>query len=219
MNTAANTNANATENANGKAAVNAIARRALRLASSLIALAFTLAVYAAPALAAANPQEEAGSTTGWIYRWINFLIFVAVLIWVFVKKTPPYFRGRRRAIADAIAESARAREEAERQQREAEAKMATLGKQVEELRVRARRESDAEALRIRALAREDAKRIELAGQVEIRAAERTAQLELQTIAARAAIDRAETLLEQQMTKQTDASLFGEFLAELEGSAN
>lgn len=199
--------------------MNAIMRRALRLASSLIAVAFALGVYAAPALAAANPQEEAGSTTGWIYRWINFLIFVAVLVWVFVKKTPPYFRGRQEAIAAAIAESARAREEAERQQREAEAKMATLDKQVEELRARARRESGAEALRIRALAQEDAKRIELAGQVEIRAAERAAQLELQTIAARRAIDRAETLLERQMTQQTDASLFRGFVAELEGSAN
>ena len=199
--------------------MNTMTRRALRLASSLVAVAFALALLATPALAATNPQEEAGSTTGWIYRWINFGIFVAVLVWVFVKKTPPYFRGRQEAIAAAIAESARAREEAERQQREAEAKMAALDKQVEELRARAKRESDAEALRIRALAQEDAKRIELAGQVEIRAAARAAQLELKAIAARAAVDRAETLLEQQMTQQTDASLFRGFVAELEGSAN
>jgi len=190
--------------------------RAARLAA---AVAFACALYAAPALAATNPEEAAGTTTGWIYRWINFGIFVAVLVWVFVKKTPPYFRGRQEAIATAIAESARAREEAERQQREAEAKMATLETTVAELRTRAKRESGAEAERIRMLAKEDAKRIELAGQVEIRAAERAAQMELKAIAARVAIDRAETLLAQRMTPQTDASLFHGFVAELAGSAN
>jgi len=194
-------------------------RRFVRVAGLAAAMMFTCALYTAPALAATNPEEAAGTTTGWIYRWINFGIFVAVLVWVFVKKTPPYFRGRQEAIAAAIAESARAREAAERQQREAEAKMATLEATVAELRARAKRESAAEAERIRALAREDAKRIELAGQAEIRAAERAAQMELKTIAARVAIDRAKTLLEQQMTPQTDAALFRGFVAELAGSAN
>lgn len=194
-------------------------RSFVRAAGSIAAVLFALAVCAAPVLASTNPEEAAGTTTGWVYRWINFGIFVAVLVWVFVKKTPPYFRGRQEAIAAAIAESARAREEAERQQREAEAKMATLEATVAELRARAKRESAAEGERIRALAKEDAKRIELAGQVEIRAAERAAEMELKAIAARVAVDRAQTLLEQQMTPQTDASLFRGFVAELAGSAN
>ncbi|HKV26648.1 MAG TPA: ATP synthase F0 subunit B [Candidatus Acidoferrales bacterium] len=197
----------------------AVSRRVARLASSIAAVLFALALCAAPLLAATNPEEAAGTTTGWVYRWINFGIFVAVLVWVFAKKTPAYFRGRQDAIAAAIAESARAREEAERQQREAETKMAMLDATVAELRARAKRESAVEAERIRALAKEDAKRIELAGQVEIRAAERAAEMELKTIAARVAIDRAETLLEQQMTPHADASLFGGFVAELAGSAN
>lgn len=199
--------------------MNAKARRALRLGSSLAAMVFAAALLAAPALAAANPQEEAGTTTGWIYRWINFAIFVGVLVWVFVKKTPPYFRGRQEAIAAAIAESARAREEAERQQREAEAKMATLDKEVADLRERAKRESVAEINRIRALTQEDAKRIEVAGQMEVRAAERAAEMELKAIAARTAIERSEKLLEKQMTAQADATLFREFVVELNGSAN
>ena len=194
-------------------------RRSARVAGSMAAVLFALAVCAAPALASANPEEAANTTTGWIYRWINFGIFVAVLVWVFVKKTPPYFRGRQEAIVAAIEESARAREEAQRQQREAEAKMATLDATVAELRTRAKRESATENERIRALAKEDAKRIELAGQVEIRAAERAAEMELKTIAARVAVEHAEKLLEQQMTAQTDASLFRGFVAELAGSVN
>ncbi|HEV2287345.1 MAG TPA: ATP synthase F0 subunit B [Candidatus Acidoferrales bacterium] len=194
-------------------------RRVGRLGAWLSAMAFMAALYAAPVLAQSNPADEANSTTGWVYRWINFGIFAAVLIWAFAKKTPPAFRHRREVIGAAIAESTRAREEAERQQREAETKMATLEKQVEELRARAKKESAAEVERIRALAQEEAKRIEQAEQMEIRAAERAAQLELKAIAARMAVERAEALLQQQMTPTVEAGLFRGFVADLQGSAN
>lgn len=181
--------------------------------------AFALAVFAAPVFAATNPQEEAGTTTGWIYRWINFLIFVGVLVWVFAKKTPPYFRSRQKAIADAIAESARARDEAERQRREAQQKMASLDSEVAELRARAKQESAAETQRIQALAQEEAKRIAQAGQMEIRAAERAAQTELKAIAARLAIERAEALLRGEMNPQAESNLFRGFVSQLQGAEN
>lgn len=183
-------------------------------------IAFTLAIFAAPVLAAANPQEEAGTTTGWIYRWINFLIFVGALIWAFTNKgTRAYFRSRQTTIGDAIAESARAREEAERQQRAAEQKMTSLDKEVADLRARAKQESAAETQRIRALAQEEAKRIEQSGQLEIRAAERAAQSELKAIAARLAIERAEALLRDQVNPQAESNLFRGFVAALQGASN
>jgi F-type H+-transporting ATPase subunit b len=193
--------------------------RILRWLRGACAITFALVIFAAPVLAAANPQEEADTTTGWIYRWINFLIFVGVLVWFFAKKTPAYFRSRQEAIADAIAESARAREEAERQERAAEQKMASLDREVADLRARAKEESAAEAQRIRALAQEEAKRIDQAGQMEIRAAERAAQAELKTIAARLAIDRAEALLHDQVNSQAESNLFRGFVAALQGVSN
>lgn len=183
------------------------------------AMVFALAIFAAPVFAAASPQEAAETTTGWIYRWINFLIFVGVLVWVFAKKTPPYFRSRQKAIADAIAESARAREDAERQERVAEEKMASLDHEIAELRTRAKQESAAEAQRIHALAQEEAKRIEQASQMEIRAAERAAQTELKAIAARLAIERAEALLVERVHSQAESNLFRGFVAALEGASN
>jgi F-type H+-transporting ATPase subunit b len=181
--------------------------------------ALALAFCAAPVFAAANPQEEAGTTTGWIYRWINFLILVGVLVWVFTKKTPPYFRARQKAIADAIAESARAREEAERHERAAEQKMASLDAEVADLHASAKQESAAETLRIRALAQEEVKRIDQAAQFEIRAAERAAQSELKAIAARLAIDRAEALLRDKVDTRAESDLFRRFVASLEGAVN
>jgi F-type H+-transporting ATPase subunit b len=174
---------------------------------------------AAPALAAANPQEEADSRIGWIYRWLNFLIFLGAIVYFFYKKTPSFFHRRREAIVEAIAESARAQEEAGRQKRAAEAKLATLDKEVEELRARSIREIAAENGRIRALAQEEAKRIEQAGKIEILAAEHAAQSELKAMAARLAIERAEALLQQQMTPRAESAMFTGFLAELEGSVN
>ena len=192
-----------------------VSRCLQRVCSTALAFAFC----AAPAFAAANPQEEAGSTTGWIYRWINFLILVGVLVWVFTKKTPPYFRARQKAIADAIAESARARKEAERHEHAAEQKMASLDAEVADLHTRAEQESAAEIQRIRALAQEEVKRIDQAAQFEIRASERAAQLELKTIAARLAIDRAEALLRDKVDTQTESDLFRGFVASLEGALN
>jgi F0F1-type ATP synthase membrane subunit b/b' len=194
-------------------------RRLMRFGSALAAVAAGIFLTAAPALAAANPQEEADSTLGWIYRWLNFLIFFGFIVYFFYKKTPPFFRRRREAIVEAIAESARAREAAERQQREAEAKLATLDKEVAELRVRSNREIAAEIERIRALAQEEARRIEQAGKIEVLAAEHAAQTELKVMAARLAIDRAEALLRQQMTPREESAMFTGFLMDLEGGVN
>ncbi len=197
-----------------------MSRRLCRGLHELCALAMLVAFAAAPVLAATNPQEEASTTTGWIYRWINFSIFAALIVWGFTNKgTRGYFRNRQKGISDAIAESARAREEAERQEREAEQKMASLDREVADLRSRAKQESAAEAERIRALAREDAKRIEQSAQLEIRAAERAAQMQLKAIAARMAVERAEDILRNRVTAQTDSTLFRGFVSALEGSAN
>lgn len=174
---------------------------------------------AIPALAAANPEQEADSTIGWIYRWLNFLIFFGFIFYFFYKKTPPFFRRRREAIVEAIAESARAREAAEQQQRDAKAKLATLDKEVAELRERSSIEIAAEIERIRTLAREEAKRIEQAGKIEILAAEHAAQSALKAMAARLAIERAEALLRKQMTPRAESAMFTDFLTELEGSVN
>lgn len=197
-----------------------MSRRMLVWLRGTCALIGLLAFAIAPALAAANPQEEAGTTTGWIYRWINFSIFVALIVWGFTNKgTRAYFHSRQKSISDAIAESTRAREEASRQERDAEQKMASLDHEVAEMRTRAKQESAAEAERIRALAREEAKRVGESALLEIRAAERAAQLELRVIASRVAIERAEDLLREQVNRQAESNLFHGFVAALEGAAN
>jgi len=169
---------------------------------------------AAPAFAQEGESSPLDTTTGWIFRWINFAAVFGLIVWGFAK-LGPYFRQHAREIADQIAEGARAREAAEAKSREAQAKMADLPNEIAAIRAEARRDSAAEILRLRAQTKEEAEKVELATQAEIAAAERAARLELKSIAAEMAIERAEALLREQMTPRTEAALLKTYVGELD----
>jgi F-type H+-transporting ATPase subunit b len=154
-----------------------------------------------------------------IFKWINFAIVAGLILWVFGKVLPPKFRSNAEKISSAISNATAAKAEADRQLREAEMKLANLEKEVAELRSFAERESAGEADRIRALAKSDAQKIFLAATAEIEAAERAARLELKAIAAKLAVDGAESLIARQLTLQTQESLVSAFVKSLDGRPN
>jgi F-type H+-transporting ATPase subunit b len=154
-----------------------------------------------------------------IFKWINFAIVAGLIIWVFGKVLPPKFRSNANKISSAISNATTAKTEADRQLREAEAKLANLQREVAELRAFAEREGTGEAERIRALAKSDAQKIFLAAKAEIEAVERAARLELKAIAANLALDGAESLLAKQLTPQAQESLVSAFVKSLDGRPN
>jgi F-type H+-transporting ATPase subunit b len=170
----------------------------------------------------AHAAEDSGAATERateIFKWINFAIVAGLILWVFGKVLPPKFRSNAEKISSAISNATAAKAEAERQLREAETKLTNLQKEVAELRAFAERESAGEAERIRALAKSDAQKIFLAAKGEIEAAERAARLELKAIAAKLAVDGAESLIARQLTPQTQESLVSAFVKSLEGRPN
>jgi F0F1-type ATP synthase membrane subunit b/b' len=167
---------------------------------------------------AQDSGSEADTTRGWIFRWINFGLLVALLVYGFAKAAPK-FRRNSEEISRKIAEGARAREAAEQQRREVRTKIAGIEVEVAAMREDAKRGAEAEAERIRALAKSEAEMIEKAAQAEISAAERAARLELRSMAARLAVERAEQLLREQLTASDESTLFRTFVAELERSPN
>jgi len=173
---------------------------------------------AGTAVAQENQPSGADSPTGWLFRWINFAIISALIIYAFVKAAPG-FQSRREELSRQIQEGARAREAAERDLREVQTKMAGIGALTAELRVEAKRAAEVEAQRVRELAKTEASMIEEAAKAEIAAAERAARLELRAFAARKAIERAEAMLQGEMTSNAEAVLFGAFVTELQRSAN
>lgn len=175
------------------------------------------------AVLSAHAAEEGGSSsterTNEIFKWINFAIVAAVLIWLFRKKLPPVFRAHAETISSAITKATAARVEAERQVREAESKLANLKQEIAALQATAKREAAEESDRIRAMAQSDAKKVGVAAQAEIEAAERAARLELKALAAALAVDGAESLLVKQLTPAAQESLMDHFVKSLEGRPN
>ena len=171
----------------------------------------------------AHAAEEGGAggaeTATEIFKWINFAIVAGVLLWLCLKKAPGFFRGRAEAVGSAITKAGSAKAAAEAQLREAETKLANLEKEVAELRASAEREATAEVERIRTATRSDMEKIAAAAKAEIAAAERAARLELKALAAKLAVEGAETLLVKQLTAQAQAGLISNFVKSLEGMPN
>ncbi len=170
----------------------------------------------------AHAAEEGGAAkerATEIFKWINFVIVAGLIIWVFGKVLPSKFRSNTNKISSAISNATAAKTEADRQLREADTKLANVQKEVAELRAFAQREGAGEAERIRALAKSDAQKIFLASKAEIEAAERAARLELKAIAAKLAVDGAESLIARQLTPQSQELLVSAFVKSLAGRPN
>ena len=186
--------------------------------AALFVMIFSALIFAAPAFAQEEGPET--TTTGWIFRWLNFAIVFIAIVWAF-SKAGPYFRARSESIQAAVAEGTRAREEAEAKKRDAEARLANLPAEIEALKAQARRDAEADRERIKAMTREEAAKVEHAADVEIAAAERTAVLALKSYAAGLAVERAEVLLREQITTASDSIIVSGFVVDLtsNGSAN
>jgi F-type H+-transporting ATPase subunit b len=187
----------------------------LRTVLSLGAILF----FAAAARAAEAGQSPAEGRIGLLFKWIHFLILAAVLIWLFRKILPPIFRRKADIISEAIAKAAAAKAEAERQLKAAAAKLTRLEQEVAEFRAAAQKEAQAEFERLRKLTQLDVERIGLAAKGEIEAAERAARVALKAVAAKLAVDGAESLVAKQMTPAVQDALIHNFVQSLQGRPN
>jgi F-type H+-transporting ATPase subunit b len=180
------------------------------------ALFFLIAITTRAAEEGGNAAEQ---PVGMTFKWIHFVIIAIILVWLFGKALPPTFRRNAETISSAITSATAAKAEADRKLNEASSKLASLEKEITAFRATATREAAAEAERLRKAGQSEAEKIAAAGRAEIQAAERAARLELQAIAAKIAVDRAETLVAQQMTPATQESLFNSFVLTLQGRLN
>src|SRR3984885_568774 len=191
-------------------------RRRLQL---FLAVMFALLIAAISVHAEEQGGSAAQERANEIFKWINFALVAAGLIWLFGKVLPPLFRKRSDEIGAAIQRATEAKTEGDRQLREAEQKLAKLEQEIAQLRNIAEREAVAEAERIRNSTLSDAEKIEAAAAAEIEAAERAARLELKALAANLAVDGAESQLAKQLTPQAQEALVSAFVKGLAGRPN
>jgi len=175
--------------------------------------------FATAAFAAEEGGTNSSAGTTEIFKWVNFAIVAGVLIWVFAKILPPKFRANAENISSAITKATAAKAEADRQLKDAEQRLARLEDEVRALRLEAEKEGAAEAERIRAMAKSDVDKVGVAAKAEIEAAERAARIELKALAAKLAVDGAESLVSKRLTPQTQDALIAGFVKSLQGSPN
>ncbi|GAC1701885.1 MAG: hypothetical protein NVS9B4_06060 [Candidatus Acidiferrum sp.] len=165
---------------------------------------------------AANSAQHSAEN---LFKWINFAIVAAAVIWVFAKVLRPKFRANAVKIGSAISSATAAKAEADRELREAEARLAGLERELNELRATILHEAKAQAERLKRATLADAQKIGEAANAEIVASERAARLELKALAANLAADGATALVAQQLTPAGQDSLISNFVKSLEGRPN
>ena len=167
--------------------------------------------------------EEGGSpaerSAEMIFKWIHFAILAGFLYWVFGKLLPPMFRRNADNINSAITKATAAKVEAERKLQEAATKMGNLEREIAEFRVQAQRDAAVEVERLRAATVLDVEKIRAAAKAEIEAAERAARVELKELAAKLAVDGAESLVAKQMTPAVQEAMISSFVHSLQGRPN
>ena len=193
-------------------------KRRLLMLSTVLSLDVML-FFAAASQAAEAGESPAEGPMGLAFKWIHFLILVVMLLWLFRKVLPPIFRRKADIISEAIAKASAAKAEAERQLKEAAVKLTRLEQEVNEFRAVAQKEAQAELERLRKLTQLDVEKIGHAAKAEIEAAERSARVALKALAAKLAVDGAESLVAKQMTPAVQDALIHNFVQSLQGRPN
>ncbi len=192
-------------------------RRFLALASGALLIFFFAAL---PVIAAEGAEADpAESTTGLIFRWLNFLIVFGGIAYLIAKHGGAFFRGNAKQIAASIVEATAVKAEADRELREVETKIARFDQDAAEMREEARRNWAAESERLHASGLAEIEKIAHAAREELAASERAAQQQVREIAASLAVERAAALVSSMMNAEIRARMFQSFLSELGRGAN
>jgi F-type H+-transporting ATPase subunit b len=188
------------------------------LPCDLIAFAGSLFL-TATACAAEEGGGSAGHGISGYFKWIHFVILAALAYWVFGKVTPPWFRRNADEISSAIAKAAAVKAEAEQRLQEAAKKLASLENEVAKFKTQVQQDAAAELERLRAATQVDVEKVRTAAKAEIEAAERAARVELKELAAKLAVDGAESLVAQQMTPAVQEAMISGFVQSLQRRPN
>jgi F0F1-type ATP synthase membrane subunit b/b' len=191
----------------------AVALKALTIPGIMLCLTLTAV---AQEQAAAGPADR---PVGIAFQWSHFVIVAILFAWLIKAVLPPFVRRNADRITEAIGKAAVAKAEAERQLKEAATKLASLPQEISEFREQATKDAAAELERLRAMMKTDIERVGVAAKAEITAAERAARVELKALAAKLAVDRAESLVAKQMTPAVQEAMLKNFVRTLQGRPN
>lgn len=189
----------------------------MRRASIAIALGLAFASYALPQESPAGNENRAeqGDPMIW-WKWANFAILAVGIGYLIGKHVPPLFRKQSDEIQNALAESAKIKQEAAAYAAGVEARLAHLQNEIQKLRESAHAEMTAEGERLRRETEHHVQRIREQSVQEMALMTRAAKEELRKYAAELAIGLAEQHIRFRMNPETQEQLVDGFLHDLHG---
>jgi ATP synthase F0 subunit b len=153
-----------------------------------------------------------------VWRPLNLLIFVAIMIYILRKKIGigDVFDKRAGGIRKQLEEARTAKEEAERRLAEVQTRLSKLDQEVGEIKKEAELESAREMDRILKGAAADAEKIGQTAQREIEGAVKAAKADLRAFVAEQSTQMAEAIIRREMKPEDNNRLVGKYIDELGG---
>jgi F0F1-type ATP synthase membrane subunit b/b' len=180
------------------------------LAIVLLVLCFSLTAFA---------NEEGGHhEIPVVYKWVNFGILAAGLVFLAFKVGGPFFAERAREITVALDAAGRVKAEAEAQVAEITKRIANLDGELAAMKAEARREMEKERERSRRETEELKVKAQAAAEQEISSAVKHAEFELRRFTSQLSLRLAEEKIRTRMNNQVQAGLVGGFVASLSQQA-
>lgn len=170
--------------------------------------------------AAGFAQESGGKSADSLemWRWINFAILAAGIIYLLAKNLPSFFRERTAAIQKEIAEAQKLKQESERRAAEILKRVSSLSVDIEAFRTQSLAEMEREGERIREEAAAHIIKLKDRAQSEIESAGKTASRELRAYAAKLAVDLAGERIQGRLNSGIEADLVDRFVGDLKGQS-
>jgi F-type H+-transporting ATPase subunit b len=178
----------------------------------LAMMAAAVVLTSVPALAAEAAHHDSGAMW-WnlLFRTMNFVALVAILVWLLRKPVANMLGGRRQAIKSELEELERAQAEAEQKVAEAQAKLADIESRQEEIIQGYLAAGEAEKAKIIAAAEKSAERIKEMADMAIAGEIKKARGELMAELSDMSAKVAEDLIKKNIGPEDQKRLVGEYL--------
>lgn len=164
--------------------------------------------------------DQAGQDTLWtnqpLWRVINLLVFVIVLIYIFRNKIRigKVFDDRAATIVKELEQAKRDKEEAQQKLAEVEARLSRLDQEVARIRQETDLEGARERERIREAAAADAEKLKQTAQREIEGAMKAARTELRAFVAENSVQMAENIIRREIRPEDNTRMLNNYIDEL-----
>lgn len=182
-------------------------------------LALIALLVCAPVFAQEHGEHEGGEEKGAIeapdsLKWANFALLAGGLGYLLAKSLPSAFRARTESIQKDIAAAQAAKQDADQRAAQMEARLNSLGAEIEAFKSNSAEEMRQEGERIRQETARQMSRIEAQSAFEIENAGKTARRDLSEHAAKLALQMAEDRIRQRADSAADGALIDSFVSEL-----